>query len=64
MEYLEQPTLLEIYQDRLELITCCVTNEVCEFLEYCADIKAALNYDPSPRPPQEFDPLKTVGKYE
>ncbi len=20
-------------------------------------------YDPSPRPPQEFDPLQTVGKY-
>ena len=64
MEYLEQPTPLDVDQERLELIICNVVNEVCEFLEFCRDIRRRLRYDPSPRPPKEFDPLQTIGKYE
>jgi hypothetical protein len=61
MEYLERPTVLDHYQDQLNSIIYRVVNDVCEFLEDCANIKQALAYDPSPRPPQEFDPLKTIG---
>ena len=64
MEYLKQPTALDIDQEQLILIICGVANEVCEFLEFCKDIKRRLNYNPSTRPPQEFNPLKTIGKYE
>ena len=64
MEYLERPTALDVDQERLELIICNVANEVCEFLEFCRDIRRRLEYDPSPRPPGEFDPLHTIGKYE
>ena len=64
MEYLEQPTALDVDQEWLELIICPMVNDICEFLEFCKDIKRRLEYNPSPRPPQEFDPLKTIEKYE
>ena len=64
MEYLEQPTILDFYQDQLNLIILHVGNDICEFQEFCADIKKTLEYDPSPRPPQGFDLLRTIRKYE
>lgn len=64
MEYLERLTKLDIDQERLKLIICRVANDILEFLEFCEDIRRKLEYDPSPRPPQEFDPLRTIGKYE
>ena len=53
-----------IPKDQLNLIILCVGNNICKFWEFCANIKKTLEYDPSPRPPQEFNPLRTIRKYE
>jgi hypothetical protein len=34
---------------------------IWELIEVCEDLKAEWEYDPSPRPPREFDPLQTIG---
>ena len=38
-------------------------NGIWEILDDLADILEGLEYDGSPRPPYEFDPLQTIGKY-
>jgi hypothetical protein len=41
MKYLDQPTLLDHYQKQVDVIYR-VVDEVCEFEDFCTDIKLAL----------------------
>ena len=40
-----------------------IINGIREVIKDLKDIKDELEYDPSPAPPTEFDPLRTIGKY-
>ena len=40
-----------------------IINGIQEVINNLKDIKDELEYDPSPAPPAEFDPLRTIGKY-
>jgi hypothetical protein len=40
-----------------------LSNQIWEIYDELGDIKEQLEYDGSPAPPHEFDPLRTIGKY-
>ena len=40
-----------------------IINGIREVINDLKDIKNKLEYDPSPAPPADFNPLRTIGKY-
>ena len=40
-----------------------IHNGIWEITKDLKDIREELEYDPSPAPPTDFDPLCTIGKY-
>ena len=57
------PMLLQDMIEELEERLLWIVNGVREVINDLEDIKEELEYDPSPAPPAEFDPLRTIGKY-
>ena len=57
------PMLLQDMIEEIEERLLWIVNGVREVLNDLKDIKEELEYDPSPAPPAEFDPLRTIGKY-
>ena len=57
------PTQLEDMIEELEEQLLWIINGVWEVIEDLKDIIDELEYNPSPAPPADFDPLRTIGKY-
>ena len=57
------PMQLEDMIEELEERLTWIVNGIREIIHDLIDIKDGLMYDPSPAPPAEFDPLRTIGKY-
>ena len=57
------PMLLQDMIEELEERLLWIVNGVREVINDLKNIKEELEYDPSPAPPAEFDPLRTIGKY-
>ena len=57
------PMLLQDMIEELEERLWWIVNGVREVINDLKNIKEELEYDPSPAPPAEFDPLRTIGKY-
>ena len=57
------PMQLEDMIDEVEIRLLWIINGVWEVIDDLKDMIDALEYDPSPAPPAEFDPLRTIGKY-
>ena len=55
--------LLQDMIEELEERLWWIVNGVREVINDLKNIKEELEYDPSPAPPAEFDPLRTIGKY-
>ena len=59
MEFNQPLTQIDIYQNELEWRILLICEEIRNFLDELETIREALEYDNSPRPPAEFDPLRT-----
>lgn len=59
----EPLTVLDYYCAEIDWRIDMALTLVWEILDELADLLQVLNYDGSPRPPQEFDPFQTIGKY-
>ena len=57
------PTQLEDMIAELEERFLWILNGIWEIANNLKDIIEELEYDPSPAPPTEFDPLCTIRKY-
>ena len=57
------PTQLEDMIEELEGQFLWILNKVWEITDDLEDIIEELEYDLSPAPPTDFDPLHTIGKY-
>ena len=57
------PMQLEDMIEELEEQLLWIINGIREVIDNLKDIKNELEYDPSPAPPGDFDPLRTIGKY-
>ena len=57
------PTQLEDMIEEVEERLLWIINGVWEVIEDLKDIIDELEYDPSPAPPADFNPLHTIGKY-
>ena len=57
------PTQLEDMIEEVEERLLWILNRVWEVINNLKDIIDELEYDPSPAPPADFDPLRTIGKY-
>ena len=57
------PTQLEDMIEEVEMRLLWIINGVWEVIDDLKDIIDTLEYDPSPAPPADFDPLHTIGKY-
>ena len=57
------PTQLEDVITELEGQFLWILNRIREITNNLEDIIEELEYDPSPAPPADFDPLCTIGKY-
>ena len=57
------PTQLEDMIKEVEGWLLWILNRVWEVINNLKDIIEELEYDPSPAPPADFDPLCTIGKY-
>ena len=62
MDFSEPLSLLDYYLAELEWRFDLLFNQIWEIYDELGDIKGILEYDPSPRPPWEFDPLQTIWK--
>ena len=62
MDFPEQLSLLDYYLAKLERRFNLLFNQIWEIYDKLGDIKEVLEYNGSPRPPHEFDPLQTVWK--
>ena len=60
MDFSEPLTILNYYLAELEWRFDLLFNQIWEIYNELGDIKEALEYDSSPRPPREFDPLQTI----
>ena len=60
MDFSEPLTILDYYLAELKWRFDLLFNQIWEIYDELGDIKEALEYDPSPRPPREFDPLQTI----
>ena len=60
MDFSEPLTILDYYRAELEWRFDLLFNQIWEIYDELGDIKEALEYDSSPRPPREFDPLQTI----
>ena len=60
MDFSEPLTILDYYLAELEWRFDLLFNQIWEIYDELGDIKEALEYDPSPRFPCEFDPLQTI----
>ena len=57
------PTQLEDMIEELEERLLWILDGVREVIDDLKDIIDKLECDPSPAPPADFDPLRTIGKY-
>ena len=57
------PSTLEEMITELEGQFLEIHNRIWEITEDLKDIREELEYDPSPAPPADFDPLRTIRKY-
>ena len=57
------PTQLEDMITELEGQFLWILNRIWEITDSLEDIIEELEYNPSPAPPAEFDPLRTIRKY-
>ena len=57
------PMQLKDMIEELEERLLWIINGIREVIDDLKDIKNELEYDPSPAPPTDFDPLRTIGKY-
>ena len=62
MDFSELLLLLDYYLAELEWRFDLLFNQIWKIYDELGDIKEMLEYDTSPRPPQEFDPLQTIWK--
>ena len=60
MDFPEPLSLVNYYLAELEWRFDLLFNQIWEIYDELGNIKEVLEYDPSPRPPQEFDPLRTI----
>ena len=60
MDFSEPLTILDYYLAELEWRFDLLFNQIWEIYNELGDIKEMLEYDPSPRPPREFDLLQTL----
>ena len=60
MDFSEPLTILDYYLAELEWRFGLLFNQIWEIYNELGDIKEALEYNPSSRPPHEFDPLQTI----
>jgi hypothetical protein len=60
MDFYGPVTLLEYQLDELEGRWDWIFNSFWEIKDLIDDIKEVLEYDPSPRPPADFDPFQTI----
>ena len=60
MDFSEPLTILDYYLVELEWRFDLLFNQIWEIYDELGDIKEALEYDPSPRPLREFNPLQTI----
>lgn len=60
MDFPEPLSLIDYYLAELEWRFDLLFNQIWEIYDELGDIKEILEYDPSPRPPHEFDPLQTI----
>ena len=59
MDFSEPLTVLDYYLTEMEWRFDLLFNQIWEIYDELGDIKEMLEYDPSPRPPREFDPFQT-----
>ena len=57
------PMQLEDMIEELEEQLLWIIKGIREVINDLKDIKNELEYDPSPAPPADFNPLRTIGKY-
>ena len=57
------PMQLEDMIEELEERLLWIINGIWEVIDDLKAIKNELEYDPSPAPPIDFNPLRTIGKY-
>ena len=57
------PTQLEDMIEELEERLLWILDRVREVIDDLKDIINELEYNPSPAPPANFNPLRTIGKY-
>ena len=60
MDFSEPLTVLDYYLAEIEWRFDLLFNQIWEIYDELGDIKEMLEYDPSPRPPREFDPFQTL----
>ena len=60
MDFPEPLSLLDYYLAKLEWRYNLLFNQIWEIYDELGAIKEVLEYNASPRPPQEFDPLQTI----
>ena len=60
MDFSEPLMILDYYLVELKWRFDLLFNQIWEIYDELEDIKEALKYDPSPRPPHEFNPLQTI----
>ena len=60
MDFSEPLTILNYYLAELKWRFNLLFNQIWEIYDELGDIKETLEYNPSPRPPCEFDPLQTI----
>ena len=60
MDFPEPLSILDYYLAELEWRFDCLLNQIWEIYDELGDIRDILEYDDSPRPPREFDPLQTL----
>ena len=60
MDFSEPLMILDYYLAELEWRFDLLLNQIWEIYDELGDIKEALEYDASPRPPHKFDPLQTI----
>jgi hypothetical protein len=63
MDFPDRPTVLDRYLAELDWRFDLLFNQIWEIYDELGDIKETLEYDDSPAPPREFDPLRTFGKH-
>ena len=59
MEFDQPLSLIDYYQAELEWRMLCMCEKIWDILDELEAIREILEYDGSPRPPAEFNPLQT-----